>query len=269
MSDPVNTGETPRSRTAQRLSDGQAFGLLAAYLVFRTVTNRVGLGVGPRLLKANAPWVIPLLNNSSLLLIQAGTGTSGQTGLLIATALTSVFMSTVTALVLYWAGWRFGHRLAELAQKPGSPWAGVWNPKQIDRAERWMDRWGIYVVFVGRVVEYFTLPVILVAGASEMRLRRFLVAHTFGAVGFAALFLWIGGAAQQRWPWLRDWISDVYGPWALRIGLVLLALVAIVFLVGRRQERKQDAPRGAPSDRPQDPTTTPSQGPSESSPPTG
>ncbi len=256
MSESVNSGETKQVRN--RLSDGQALGALAAWLIFRAITNRVGLGVGPRLLKANAPWVIPFLNNSSLLLIQAGTGTSGKPGLFVATMLTSVFMSTVAGLVLYWAGWRFGHRLAELSQKPGSPWAGVWNPKQIARAERGMDRWGVYVVFFGRVIEYFTLPVLLVAGASEMRFRRFLVANTLGGIAFAGAFLWVGGAAQQRWPWLRDWISNTYGPWALRIGLVLLALVVIVFLLGRRQDRKQA----------QDSTTTPSQGPSESPPST-
>jgi membrane protein DedA with SNARE-associated domain len=255
LADPVDSAETRRTR----LSDGQAFGLLAAYLIFRTITNRVGLGVGPRLLKSNLPWVIPLLNNSSLLLIQAGTGTSGKPGLFAATVVASVFMSTVAGLVLYWAGWRFGHRLAEEAKKPGSPWAGVWNPKQIGRAERWMDRWGVPVVFLGRIVEYFTLPVLLVAGASEMRFRRFLIANTLGGITFACGFLWVGGAAQRRWPWLRDWISNTYGPWALRIGLVLLALVVLVFLLGRRQDRKRD----------QDSTTAPSHGPSDSSPPTG
>ncbi len=251
MSDAVNTNETARSH---RLADGVALGLLGAYLLFRTITNRVGLGIGPRLLD-NRPWVIPLLNNSGLLLIQAGTGTTGRPAMIAATMLTSIIMSTISGLILYWAGWRFGHRLADMAQKPGSQWAAVWNPKQIERAERWMDGWGIFVVFFGRVVEYFTLPVMLVAGASSMRLRRFLVAHTVGAAAFAGLFLWIGSAAQSRWPWLRNWISDSYGPWALRISLVLLGVFVIVMLLGRLQEK-----RGRPA------TTAPSQPASESSP---
>lgn len=255
MREPVNAAETVAEERSHRLADGVALALLGGYLIFRTVTSRVGLGLAPKLLDSR-PWTIPLLNNTSLLLIQAGTGTQGRPGMLAATIATSVFMSTVTALVFYWAGWRFGHRLAELAQKPGSPWAGVWNPKQIARAERWMDSWGVLVVFFGRVIEWFTLPVMLVAGASAMRLRRFLVAHTLGAICYASLFLWLGGVAQRRWPWLKDWISDVYGPWALRISIVLLVLVVLLMLIGRRQNQ------------PQQETTTPSQGPSGSSPPT-
>jgi membrane-associated protein len=234
---PATAAEHPHL-SRQRLSDGQAFGLLAAWFVFRTITQRVGLGIGPKLLDSK-PWVIPLLNNSSLLLIQAGTGTAGRPGMLIATGLASVFMSTIVALVLYWAGWRFGHRLAHMAARPGSPWAGVWNPKQIARAERWMDRWGMGIIVIGKVTEYFILPITLVAGASEMRFRRFIIANTIGSIGFAGVWLWVGGEAQERWPWLKDWISDTYGPWALRIGLALIVLLVLLMLLGSAMDKKQ------------------------------
>jgi membrane protein DedA with SNARE-associated domain len=247
-----------------RLTDGQAIGLLGGWLVFRTITQRIGLGLGPKLLKSKQPWAIPLLNNSSLLLIQAGTGTADRPAMFALTLLASVFMSTLAGLIIYWAGFRFGESLAERASKPGSPWAGVWNPKQVARAERWMDRWGIGVVFLGRLTEYFTLPVTLVAGASEMRMRRFLVAHTLGAIGFGAVYLWIGSVAQKRWPWLDDWISDVYGPWALRIGLGLLVLLVVLMGANSLLAKKQGP---LPADEAQDlETTTPSQG-SSSSPP--
>ncbi len=226
----------------ERLNDRLAFGLLAAWFIFRAVANRLGFGAGPRFVKTS-PWVIPLLNNSSLLLITAGTGTSGRPGMFALAMVTSIFMSTIAGLILYWAGWRFGHRLAEKASNPTSPWAGVWNPKQIARAERWMDRWGIAVIAIARITEFFIAPVTLVAGASEMRLRRFMIAHTIGAVGFAGLFLWIGSVAQRRWPWLQGWITDVYGPWALRIGLGLIVLLVVLLglgnLLGRSEKVKK------------------------------
>jgi membrane protein DedA with SNARE-associated domain len=246
------------SETRHRLTDKQALGALGAYLVFRAITQRLGFAFGPRLLRS-APWAIPLLNNSMLLLIQTGVGTRGRPMSIVAAGAASVLLSMVAGLVLYWAGHRFGDKLAEMAARPGSPWAGVWNPKQIARAERWIDGWGLPVVFFGKVIEYFTVPVVLVAGATRMAIRRFLVAYTLGSIAFAALGLWIGGAAGRRWPWLDDWIAEVYGPWALRIGLGLIVVLVVVSLVARRRG-------GEP--QPEAATTTPSQGASENEPPT-
>src|SRR5918999_1644078 len=116
------TEQATQPERRYRVPDGVAFGLLGAYLISRQITQRIGLGLGPRFI-ASKPWVIPLLNNSSILLLQAGIGTSGRPGMFAATMLASMFLSTVVGLIMYWAGWRFGHRLAESAKKPGSPWA--------------------------------------------------------------------------------------------------------------------------------------------------
>jgi membrane protein DedA with SNARE-associated domain len=202
--------------------------------VFRQITIRVGFALAPRTsFRVGKPWLIPLLTNASPQLILAGTGASGSWTKIVATLATSVLMSTVTGLIFYWAGWRFGHKLAELAKRPGSPWAGVWNPKQIARAERWMDRWGIVVVFLARATEQFTLPVTLVAGASEMRFRRFVAAHTAGAIAFAGLFVWIGSVAHRRWPGLEHWISHTYARWAFWIGIVLLGVLVLMWIASR------------------------------------
>jgi membrane protein DedA with SNARE-associated domain len=271
MDQPATTQAQPPEANPlpTRISDGWALGLLGAWFIVRAITQRVGLAVGPQLLDS-WPWVIPLLNNSSLLLIQAGTGTQGRPGMFVAALLASVFMSTTVGLILYWAGWRFGHKLAEMSKRPGSPWAGIWNPKQVARAERWMDKWGIWAVFFGRATELFVLPVILVAGAGSMRFRRFLVAHTLGAFAFATQFLIIGGVAQTRWPWLKDWIADVYGPWALRIGIGLLILLVVAMGLGqlgspdKKSNPKKDTDgEPAPDGDQASETTAPAQAPSD------
>jgi membrane protein DedA with SNARE-associated domain len=133
--------------------------------------------------------------------------------------------------------------------------SAIWNPKQIARAERWMDRYGVFVVFFARVTEHFTLPVVLVAGASEMRFRRFIIANTAGSICSASLLLWIGIVAERKWPWLHDWITKTYQPWAAKIGIASLVLLVLVFVLGRFVK---------PKDEDQDETTTPSQGDSSS-----
>jgi membrane protein DedA with SNARE-associated domain len=227
-----------RTEQRTRLTDTQALGLLGAWLVFRQITIRVGLALAPRpWVRVKKTWLIPLLTNASPQLIIAGTGASGRWTMIAATVFTSVLMSTISGVIFYWAGGRFGHKLAEMSKRPGSPWASVWNPKQIARAERWMDRWGIIIVFLARATEQFTLPITLVAGASEMRFRRFILAHTAGAIAFAGLFLWIGGEAKTRWPWLDHWLTHTYSKWALWIGIGLLVLLAVAWLLGRTMDQ--------------------------------
>lgn len=263
---PPSTTTTPERK--HRLSDGQALGLLGAWLIFRQITARIGLSIAPRAsVRIGKPWLIPLLTNAPPNLILAGTGASGSWPKIVLTMIASVLLSTIIGLIFYWAGARFGEKLAQMAQRPGSPWAGIWNPKQIARAERWMDRWGILVVFIGRATEHFTLPITLVAGASEMRIRRFLAAHTAGAIAFAGLFVWIGSYAHRRWPGLEHWITDTYAPWAARIGIGLLVVMVVLLTLGwaldrgKSDEQTDDDPVQEP-----DSTTTPSQ-PSSDSPP--
>lgn len=256
MSDPVNTGETHPS-PRHRLNDGVAVGLLIAYLVLRTIANRVGLAYLPRLLD-DAPWAIPLLNNSTLTLVAAGTGVRGDGGAIVATAATSIFQSLITGAFLYWAGLRFGPWLAERASREGSLWAGIWNPKHVQRASRWIDRRGVYAVFIARgAVEWMLTPVLLVAGSTKMRIGKFAASFGAGSVAFAGIMLWLGGRAGDAWPWLPDKIK-AFGDWSLRIVLGLLVLTLIAVLLSRRQEAKD------PGARDQDATTTPSQEPSES-----
>jgi membrane protein DedA with SNARE-associated domain len=234
-----------------------AFTLLGAYLISRQITQRLGLGwvatVGLNLI-----WVIPLLNNSSIVLITAGIRASGDPAATVGIFIASVAFSTVVGSIMFWAGWRFGHRLAEAAKQPGAPAGALWNPKQIERAERWMETKGLFVVAFARATEFFTLPVNLVAGASEMPYIRFLVAHTVGACGFAGLTLWIGDLAKDRWPWLPDWIKDVFGPWAFRISIGLIVLLVIAIAIGQKAK-----PKAQPASEDGE-TTTPSQGGNES-----
>lgn len=229
-----------------RVSDGVALGLLGGWLVFRAITQRVGLGLTPRLL-GPFPWVIPLLNNSMLVVIATGTGIQGRPWMFVATGAASVFLATISGLVLYWAGYRFGPKLAEKGARSRSIWGQIWNPKQVAKAHRWIERWGVFAVFLGRTMEWFTAPVMVVAGATRMSFGKFLAAHTAGAMAFASVTLWIGVAADRRWPGLKDRIVDL-SPWALRVAIILLVVFAVSALLSRREGRRdpeREPERGA------------------------
>jgi len=242
-----------------RFTDKQALGLLGAYLIFRAVTQRVGLALLPMLLRRGYPWVIPLLHNAALTMVATGTKIRAQPGLLAATAAASVLQAMVAGLVLYWAGLRFGVRLAEMSEQSGSVWKSVWNPQQVLRAHRWLDRWGMLTVFAARaVVEWMIVPIVLVAGSSRMHRAKFLSSYFAGSAVFAGLTLWAGGLAGNQWPWLPKRIESL-SRWTLIAGLVLLALLVVAALGGSRLEKSGQTASS---------TTTPSQESSENAPPT-
>lgn len=211
-----------------KLSDRQAVAVLGAYLVFRTITTRVGFIflIG---LATDTPWAVPLLNNSLLPLVTVGTTTAGRPAMMTAVVAASVFMSLVAGSVLYWAGWRFGPELAKRAEAGNAAWASLWNPRQVARAHRWLERWGVFAVFLGRLVEFLTTPVVLVAGSSRMTLRKFLPAYLVGAAAYAGTTLWLGVRAASTWPWLPDRLESIAG-WSVRIGLVLTVLLVAAFV---------------------------------------
>jgi len=241
-----------------RLTDRQALGVLGGYFIFRAVTQRVGLALLPTLLRHGLPWVIPLLHNAGLTMIATGTKIRAEPAMLIATGAASVLQAMVAGFILYWAGLRFGVRLAEISASSGTVWKSVWNPQQVLRAHRWLDRWGVATVIVARgVIEWMLVPVLLVAGSSRMHRAKFVSSYFAGCVLFAGLTLWVGGVAGNEWPWLPKKIESL-SRWTLIIGLGLLALFVVAALAGRRLERPQEDSE----------TTTPSQESSENAPPT-
>ena len=144
----------------------------------------------------------------------------------------------MAGLVLYWAGYRFGPELAVRAQQEGSMWASIWNPKQVARAHTWIERYGFFAVVFGRLIEWFTTPMILVAGATRMSFRKFFPAYTIGALGFAIGSLWSGRLAATRWPGLDKGIEKL-GPWSIRITLILVALLVVATLLSKKAGQPQ------------------------------
>ena len=230
-----------------RFSDTQALWLLGTYLAFRFVTQRFGLGSLAWLLE-HAPWAIPLLNNSTITMVTAGTEVRDQPAMWIATGAGSILLSMVAGMILYWAGWRFGPGLTERAERTGSFWSQVWNPKQVAKAHGWIERWGVFAVLLARgAVEWMLAPVALVAGLSRMSLRKYLPALGTGAVIYAGLTLWLGGRAGDQWPWLPDRIKS-FATWSLWIGIGLTVLIVLLVVVAQRGDRATAAAGDPPTD---------------------
>src|SRR5207249_1674942 len=86
---------------------------------------RAGVGAANAILPTplgRAPWAIPLLHHSALTMVATGTKIRSSPAMITATVAASVAQAMVAGLVLYWAGRRFGERLAEMAEQSKSIW---------------------------------------------------------------------------------------------------------------------------------------------------
>jgi uncharacterized membrane protein YdjX (TVP38/TMEM64 family) len=98
----------------------------------------------------------------------------------------------------------------------------------LQSADRWFARWGVYAVFVGRLIPGVAFDVIsYAAGLTRMRFRNFIFATTLGIFPQTLLYSFLG----QRAP-------EYVGLFLVTSGLVVAGVVAVA-VVRYRSERRR------------------------------
>ncbi|HWG99209.1 MAG TPA: DedA family protein [Pilimelia sp.] len=116
------------------------------------------------------------------------------------------------ALFFHWLGARLGReRLRRWLDR-----IPLVDPADLDRADRWFDRYGGRAVLFGRMIPVVRSLVSLPAGACRMPLRRFTVLTAAGSGAWNCLLVGGGYALGTRWQTVER-----YAHW---FDLALLAL---------------------------------------------
>ena len=98
----------------------------------------------------------------------------------------------------------------------------------LQSADRWFARWGVYAVFVGRLIPGVAFDVIsYAAGLTRMRFRTFIFATTLGIFPQTLLYSYLG----QRAP-------EYVGLFLVTSGLVVAGVVAVAVVRYRRERRR-------------------------------
>jgi membrane protein DedA with SNARE-associated domain len=145
----------------------------------------------------------------------------------VLTVLAATAGSLVGALILYAVG-RYGGRPAV------DRWGRVLRVSNadVDRAERWFDRWGDWVVLVSRMIPLVRSVVSIPAGILEMPVLRFVVLTTIGSLLWNLLLVGAGYQLGSRW----EEVSAVVGEFSnLMKVLAVLAVVAAGIWLWRRR----------------------------------
>ena len=106
------------------------------------------------------------------------------------------------------------------------PYVGI-GAEDLDRADRWFERWGSWAVFLGRMVPLVRTFVSYPAGISRMPMGRFLVFSTLGSLPWNLALIVAGFVVGENY----EAISAAMKPYEYVIYVVVA--VAVLLLVGR------------------------------------
>jgi membrane protein DedA with SNARE-associated domain len=150
---------------------------------------------------------------------------------LVGVILTGLLGTMVGSWVSYAVG--RGGRLELLERHGGKVHMG---PAQIDRADRWFQRYGEATVLFGRMVPLLRAFVSLPAGVAKMPIVRFTVFSLIGALPWTIGLAVAGHALGSDWTSVRKAFEYV------DYAVVVLIVVGIVYAIVRvRRGRRQPA----------------------------
>jgi membrane protein DedA with SNARE-associated domain len=200
----------------------------------------------------------------------------GYLGVAIAVALETIVAPIPSEVILPMAGWKVSQSAADpsiLEPLTGEPWSfylavifatvgslvgalfgyaiGAWGGRplldrygryvgigadDLDRADRWFERWGSWAVFLGRMVPLVRTFVSYPAGIARMPIGKFVLFSTLGSLPWNAALIAAGFAVGENYAQIEAAIKPYeYLIYAIVIGLVVLLIVR--WQLGKRRHR--------------------------------
>ncbi|MGI8658389.1 MAG: DedA family protein [Candidatus Limnocylindria bacterium] len=199
----------------------------------------------------------------------------GYVGVALAVALETIVAPIPSEVILPMAGWKVSQSAADasvLEPLTGLPWniqlavvlatvgsvvgavvgyyIGAWGGRplldrygryvgigasDLDRADRWFERWGTWAVFFGRMVPLVRTFVSYPAGISRMPMGRFLLYSTLGSLPWNAALIYAGFVVGENYVQIEAAIK----PYEYLIYAVVLAIAAVVIIRWQVSKRRQ------------------------------
>lgn len=220
---------TPRLRVA----DAACLGLLAFYGVYELAT----IPLIPSLVGTH-PVLLEALQGSTAAMVAAGAfARVGRAQLWLAVA-AGVFGLAALDPAIWWAGRRYGRRLADFYARR--------SPRQaraIEKAERVFKRWGAWAVVFAYYIPVPNNFIYAAAGETGMPLWRFVALDLAGTLLYVSSIVGLGYAIGQR----AVEVATVVSRYAL-VSTVALILLVVAFSFWRRRRGVATATGPGPID---------------------
>jgi membrane protein DedA with SNARE-associated domain len=121
--------------------------------------------------------------------------------------------STIGSLFFYYVGVWGGRPVLERYGR----YAFI-APSEMDKAERFFDRWGTWAVFFGRMVPLVRSFISIPAGMARMDLRQFVIYTFLGSAVWATFLAYLGYKMGENW----EDIQAFFGPMDIVVAAALV-----------------------------------------------
>ena len=138
--------------------------------------------------------------------------------------------SLLGALAWYGVGYWLGAKRLKHAARRHGRWLTI-SESDVDRAQRWFDRYGDFAVGIGRLIPAVRSVISVPAGIARLGLRRFLFWSSVGTVAWTSLLTGLGYMLGKRFTEVDAWLQPV------SLTIVAIAVGGYVYRLYRTRDR--------------------------------
>ena len=158
-------------------------------------------------------------------------GTPGVAGLIAVVAVSSL-ANLAGSLIAYLLTRRYGEQV--ILSRAGK-WMGL-SRGHLRLANRFFDKYGVWAVFLGRLLPIIRTYISFPAGLSKVRLPTFTVATLAGAIPWNFALAYAGYKLGQHW----EVVGKYLGPIAIPLIILIVILLVAAWWYGRKMGEEED-----------------------------
>jgi membrane protein DedA with SNARE-associated domain len=152
---------------------------------------------------------------------------------LVLVVLVSSLANLTGSLIAFYLTRRFGEKV--VLSRFGR-WMGL-SKGHLRLANRFFDRWGLWAVFIGRLLPIVRTYISFPAGLSKIGYVKFIVVSLLGAIPWNAGLAYAGYLLGQNY----QKVSALLAPVAIPAAIVVVLILAAAWWYGRRLGEEEEA----------------------------
>lgn len=146
------------------------------------------------------------------------------------------------SLIAFYLTRRFGERV--ILSRAGR-WMGL-SKGHLRLANRFFDRWGLWAVFLGRLLPIVRTYISFPAGLSKIGYGKFIIATLLGAIPWNLGLAYAGFLLGQHY----QEVATTLSPFAIPLAILVVIILAVAWWYGRKLGEEESAkPENAVSGR--------------------